>query len=135
MKILLFLQVGGHTHIARGSSSTACQCSLPPLLSLFRGNPVRVRCGDNLTWTQNIHFYSSELRTNTTQLLVSLSGKISVICHKFVNIKDKYYMKYSILYHSSWCFPASQCLKNMHHFLPPVAVFIYMCTLCMSLCA
>lgn len=49
-----FLQVRGHTHthtlIARGSSSTACQCSLPS--SLFRGNVVRVRCGDNLTLRQ-----------------------------------------------------------------------------------
>lgn len=40
-----------HTLIARGSSSTACQCSLPSS-SLFRGNVVRVRCRDNLTLRQ-----------------------------------------------------------------------------------
>lgn len=60
-----------HTLIARGSSSTACQCSLPS--SLFRGNVVRVRCGDNLTLRQKnkIQYHTTKLSTKTTEHLIN----------------------------------------------------------------
>lgn len=56
MKVLLFLQVGGHTH---SQGQFINYLSVPPFLfpSLVRGDLVRVRCGDNLTWTQNIHLH------------------------------------------------------------------------------
>lgn len=65
------------THIARGSSSTACQC--PPTPFLFplssEGDLVRVRCRDNLTCTRSIHYHSPELLTK----LLNFHSLLSVL--------------------------------------------------------
>lgn len=67
-----------------------CLSALSPPSSLFRGNLVRVRCRDNLTWTQNIHSCSTKLTTKKTTELFSrhsqfkLRGSVGDNLHNFI---------------------------------------------------